>query len=280
MPELPEVETVVRGLRPRLEGRTLSRVLQRRADLRFPLPDRFAERLEGRRVASVGRRAKYMLVHLEGAEVLICHLGMSGRIVVHDDPTTALDRHDHVVFETDLGAQVRYNDARRFGMMDLVAESELESHWLLRDLGPEPLSNAFNAPVLSARLDGRRTAIKAALLDQKVVAGLGNIYVCEALYAAALSPRRLAHTVRGGRAERLVRAIREVLSRAIAAGGSSLRDYVQANGELGYFQHQWSVYDREGQACPDCSCDPRRSGGIRKLVQSNRSTFYCAKRQR
>jgi formamidopyrimidine-DNA glycosylase len=186
------------------------------------------------------------------------------------------EKHDHVVFTTDAGDQLRFNDARRFGVMDLVAEPKLFEHRLLRNLGPEPLGNAFNGPVLAAALAGKRTPIKAALLDQRVVAGIGNIYASEALYAAGLSPRRLAYTVQGGRAERLVAGIRDVLNRAIAAGGSSLRDYVQTDGELGYFQHQWAVYDRAGEPCPDCDC----GGGIRRLVQSNRSTFYCPKRQR
>lgn len=276
MPELPEVETVVRGLRPKLEGRVLARVEQRCPALRFPLPDGFARRLEGRRVARIDRRAKYILVHLEGAEVLLCHLGMSGRMVLTAANGRPFEKHDHVIFTTDAGDQLRFNDARRFGVMDLVAEPALYEHRLLRDLGPEPLGNAFNGPALAAALKGKRTPIKAALLDQRVVAGLGNIYVSEALYAAGLSPRRLAYTVQGGRAERLVAGIRDVLNRAIAAGGSSLRDYVQADGELGYFQHQWAVYDRAGEPCPDCDC----GGGIRRLVQSNRSTFYCPKRQR
>lgn len=275
MPELPEVETVVRGLRPRLEGRRLVRVDQHRPDLRYPLPERFGERLTGRLVRAVTRRAKYILVHLDGDEVLVAHLGMSGRMVLGDVRTAAaLDPHDHIVFETDAGDELRYNDARRFGMMDLVPEAQLESHRLIKDLGPEPLSNAFNGPALAERLQGRRSPIKAALLDQRVVAGLGNIYVSEALYFAGLSPRRQAYTVQGGRAERLAASIREVLNRAVAAGGSSLRDYVQADGELGYFQHQWAVYDREGQACQACG------GPIRRLVQSGRSTFYCAKCQR
>ena len=275
MPELPEVETVVRGLRPRLEGRRLVRVQQRRPDLRFPLPERFGERLTGRLVRAVTRRAKYILVHLDGDEILLAHLGMSGRMTLGDArAATPLEPHDHIVFETDAGDEVRFNDARRFGMMDLVPEAELEAHRLMRDLGPEPLSNAFNGPALAERLRGKRTPIKAALLDQRVVAGLGNIYVCESLYFAGLSPRRQAYTVQGNRAERLARCVREVLDRAVAAGGSSLRDYVQADGELGYFQHEWAVYDREDEPCLACG------GPIRRLVQSGRSTFYCAKCQR
>ena len=280
MPELPEVETIVRGLRARLEGRRLERVVQRRADLRFPLPDGLQDRLTGRRVLSVGRRGKYILVRLDGEEVLICHLGMSGRMVVTAGPGGPLLPHDHIVLTTDAGDEVRFNDARRFGMMDLVAEAELDRHRLLRGLGPEPLGNAFNGPALADRLRGRRTPIKSALMDQKVVAGLGNIYVCEALFEAALSPRRQAYSVQGARAERLAAAVRQVLERAIAAGGSSLRDYVQADGELGYFQHQWAVYDREGAPCPGCACRLERTGGVRRIVQSNRSTYYCPSRQR
>ena len=280
MPELPEVETVVRGLRPRLEGKTLRRVEQNCEALRFPLPADFARRLTGRRVLSISRRAKYMLMQLDRSEVLLCHLGMSGRMVLSPDPGAAREPHDHIVFTTEDGDEIRFNDARRFGMMDLIEESALPRHRLLRDLGPEPLGNLFNGPVLAAALRGKRTPIKAALLDQKVVAGLGNIYACEALYFAGLSPKRQAYTVQGQRSERLARAIREVLTRAVAAGGSSLRDYVQASGELGYFQHQWAVYDRLGQACPDCDGDTDACGGIQRLVQSNRSTFYCPKRQR
>ena len=287
MPELPEVETVVRGLRPRLEGHLLTRVEQRRPDLRFPFPKDFVERLTGRRVERILRRAKYMLLHLDDDQVLLCHLGMSGRMVVHDLPDRGaaearvpLEPHDHVVFTTEDGTEIRFNDARRFGMMDLFAGDAMESHPLLRDLGPEPLGNDFNGPGLAAALKGRRTPIKAALLDQKVVAGLGNIYVCEALFLAGLSPRRQAYTVQGGRAERLAQAVREVLSRAIEAGGSSLRDYVQADGELGYFQHQWAVYGREGEPCHVCGSDPAAKGKIVRLVQSGRSTFYCPRCQR
>ncbi len=284
MPELPEVETVCRGLRPKLEGRRLTRVLQRRPDLRFPLPDGFVERLEGRRVSRIDRRAKYILMHLDSGEVLLCHLGMSGRMLSMNGETRPLDRHDHVVFFTEDGGEIRFNDARRFGVMDLVAPENLSRHRLLKDLGPEPLSNTFNGPELAARLKGRRSPIKAALLDQKVVAGLGNIYVSEALFFAGISPRRQAYTVQGARAERLAAAVRQVLNAAIAAGGSSLRDYVQADGELGYFQHQWAVYDRAGEPCPGCDCGAATlsscNGGIRRIVQSNRATFYCPSRQR
>ena len=279
MPELPEVETVCRGLGRALEGHRLVAVVQRRADLRFPLPRRFKERLEGRRVLRVRRRAKYILAELDDDNVLLAHLGMSGRLYIRATAAGAGEPpgpHDHVVITTDDGTIITYNDARRFGMMDLVRREALDQHKLLRGLGPEPLGNDFNGPVLSATLGGKRTPIKAALLDQRVVAGLGNIYVAEALFRAGISPLRLAHTVAGARAERLVPAIKTVLLEAIAAGGSTLRDYVQTSGELGYFQHRFAVYDREGDGCI--------SGGkghlIRRVVQSGRSTFYCPRCQR
>lgn len=282
MPELPEVETVIRGLRPHLEGARLARVEQRRADLRFPLPDRFAARLQGRRITRIDRRAKYILAHLDDGAVLLCHLGMSGRMTLTNpgQRPSAPGPHDHIILVTDRGAEVRFNDARRFGLMDLVASEDLENHRLLAGLGPEPLGNAFSGPELARRLRGKRSPIKAALLDQRVVAGLGNIYVSESLFFAGISPRRSAYSVQGDRAERLALAIRNVLTRAIEAGGSSLRDYVQASGELGYFQHEWAVYDREGAACPGCTCNPDRDGGIRRIVQSNRATYYCGRRQR
>ena len=280
MPELPEVETVVRGLRPWLEGVRLQRVEQHVPALRFALPKNFAARLTGRRVERLDRRAKYILAHLEGDEVLLCHLGMSGRMVLDESAAAARQKHDHLLFYTEAGKCLRFNDARRFGVMDLVPLAELQTHRLLRDLGPEPLGNAFNGPALAAALKGRRTSIKAALLDQKVVAGIGNIYASEALFFAGLSPRRLATNVQGARAERLVHALRDVLERAIADGGSSLRDFVGADGELGYFQHNWAVYGRAGEACPGCDCQPAATGGIQRWTQSGRSTFSCPRRQR
>jgi formamidopyrimidine-DNA glycosylase len=273
MPELPEVETVCRGLALRLEGRLLRRVEARRPDLRFPLPPDFAARLTGRRIVSIRRRAKYILATLDDGMVLIAHLGMSGRMFV----TRTAHRpglHDHVLFETDDGATVVFNDARRFGMMDLVAAADLAGHPLLRGLGPEPLDAAFDAATLSAALAGKKTPIKAALLDQNVVAGLGNIYVCEALFRAGISPRRQAASVAGARAARLVPQIKAVLEDAVAAGGSSLRDYVQASGELGWFQHSFRVYGREGEACTVCA------GPVGRIVQSGRSTFFCGHCQR
>ncbi|WP_022728433.1 bifunctional DNA-formamidopyrimidine glycosylase/DNA-(apurinic or apyrimidinic site) lyase [Fodinicurvata sediminis] len=279
MPELPEVETVRRGLLNALEGHRLVRVIQRRPDLRFPFPENFAARLEGRTVERLERRAKYLLAHTDGDEVLLCHLGMSGRMTLVADLDLPFAPHDHVILETETGLQLRFNDARRFGIMDLVPAGALESHRLLAGLGPEPLGNSFNGPALAAALKGRRTPIKAALLDQKVVAGLGNIYVSEALYEAGISPRRQAYSVQGQRAERLARAVRAVLERAILAGGSSLRDYVQASGELGYFQHQWGVYGRDGQACRKCA-ESGQGALVRRIVQAGRSTFYCPRHQR
>ena len=276
MPELPEVETVMRGLAARLDGRLLAEVEARRPDLRWPLPARFAERLQGRRVVGLRRRAKYILVDLDDAMSWMIHLGMSGRMLLSDGARPVLEAHDHVVLRTDDGTWVRFNDARRFGMMDLWPTAEIESHRLLKALGPEPLGNAFSGPALAEALAGKHTPIKAALLDQKVVAGVGNIYACEALHRARLAPRRLALNVWGGRAERLAEAIKTVLTEAIAAGGSSLRDHRQVSGELGYFQHTFRVYDREGEACPRAGC----TGGVTRLVQSGRSTFYCPRCQR
>ena len=280
MPELPEVETVRRGLAGALEGRRLTGVENRRADLRFPLPRRFRQRLSGRTVETLGRRGKFLLIGLSGGLTLIAHLGMSGRFRVFDGPLPPLEPHDHVVFETDAGTTVRFHDPRRFGFMDLVDTAAAMRHPMLARLGPEPLGEGFSGGVLAPLLKGRRTPIKAALLDQSVIAGLGNIYACEALFRAGLSPKRTAATVQGGRAHRLASAIKEVLADAIAAGGSSLRDHRQTSGELGYFQTAFAVYDREGRACPGCTCDPVATGGVRRIAQSGRSTFYCARKQR
>ena len=279
MPELPEVETICRGLAARLEGRRLIRVLQRRPDLRFALPAGFARRLAGRRIERIGRRAKYILIYLDDGKVLICHLGMTGRMLLGKGEPE-LEIHDHVVFFAEGDVTLRFNDARRFGFMDLTTAAMLAEHKLLKDLGPEPLSPEFNGERLAQVLAGKRTPIKAALLDQRVVAGIGNIYASEALFRAGISPRRLARTVQGERAERLARAVTAVLEEAVAAGGSSLRDYVQADGELGYFQHRWQVYEHEGQACPGCTCEIKATGGIRRIVQSGRASFYCPRRQR
>jgi formamidopyrimidine-DNA glycosylase len=279
MPELPEVETVRRGLVPKLVGRRIVRVLQRRKDLRVPLPARFPARLEGRSVLAIDRRAKYLLMRLDDGHTLITHLGMSGRMTLHDAGSAAehpFERHDHVIFDTDDGWQVRFNDARRFGLMLLEPDTALSGHKLFKGLGPEPLDDAFDGAALAARLKGRRTPIKAALLDQKTLVGVGNIYACEALFLAGISPRRSAHTVQGERADRLVTAIKQVLLRSIEDGGSTLRDHVQPGGELGYFQTRFNVYDRTGALCVTRGC----GRPVRRLVQAGRSTFYCAHCQR
>jgi formamidopyrimidine-DNA glycosylase len=288
MPELPEVETVRRGLATKLVGRRLARVTVRRGDLRAPLPQGFAARLQGRRIERIDRRAKYLLIHFEGGTggepkgdlVLLAHLGMSGRMVIAPRGTNAPPGpHDHVLFETDDGTEIRFTDPRRFGRLDLIEGGGVSQHKLLKHLGPEPLAEDFTAATLSAALAGKRTSIKAALMDQRVVAGIGNIYACEALYWADISPKRLARSCTGKRAQRLVVAIRKVLKRAIAAGGSSLRDHVQPSGELGYFQHSWAVYGRAGEACPRCKAAHLKCC-IRRIGQGNRSTFLCPRRQR
>ena len=275
MPELPEVETVRRGLALKMTGRRIVRAELRRPDLRRPFPPELAERLGGAEIGALGRRGKYILIELDADGMLLLHLGMSGRVTA-GDASVPDGVHDHVVLTLDDGTVVRFNDARRFGLLDYVRRSEATRHPLLAGLGPEPLGPDFDGAYLARRLAGKMTPIKAALLDQRIVAGLGNIYVCEALYRARLSPRRLAGTVGSGRAARLVAAIRAVLEDAIEAGGSSLRNYVQANGELGYFQHRWAVYGHEGEPCPGCNCGE----GVRRIVQGGRSTFFCAKRQR
>jgi len=289
MPELPEVETVRRGLEPVLTGSVLMHVDQRRPDLRRPFPERFAERLTGRRVTGLARRSKYLLIGLDGGETWIIHLGMSGRVLVEahgpppcpqrgegSAPPRPPGKHDHVIVTTDRGAVVTYNDVRRFGLMDLWPTADLDRHKLLAGLGPEPLGNEFNGAALAASLAGKRAPIKAALLDQRTVAGLGNIYVSEALHRAQISPKRLAGSISRPRLDRLAGEIVATLNDAIAAGGSSLRDYRQADGELGYFQHSFRAYDREGAPCPTPGC----SGTVRRFVQSGRSTFYCPKCQR
>jgi formamidopyrimidine-DNA glycosylase len=285
MPELPEVETVRRGLAPVMEGARFATVEARRRDLRWPLPKDFVQRLTGQTVEGLGRRAKYLLADLSSGDVLLMHLGMSGSFRVgrnaapgryyHERSKSAA--HDHVVFHMSNGAVITFNDPRRFGSMKVVARSRLDQEPLLRSLGPEPLGNEFNAAMLARACKGKTTSLKAALSDQRVVAGLGNIYVCEALHRARLSPRRRASTIaaRSGapseRAERLVSAIRDVLNDAIRAGGSSLRDHRRTDGALGDFQHNFRVYDREGKPCITPGC----GGTVRRIVQGGRSTFFC-----
>ncbi|MBI5264951.1 MAG: bifunctional DNA-formamidopyrimidine glycosylase/DNA-(apurinic or apyrimidinic site) lyase [Bradyrhizobium sp.] len=301
MPELPEVETVRRGLQPVMEGARIIKAEVRRADLRVPFQRDFASRLQGQTVTGLGRRAKYLLADLASGDVLLMHLGMSGsfRVVKADHaktpghfhhPRGKDDAHDHVVLHLSSGADVVFNDPRRFGLMKIVARKALDQEPLLRGLGPEPLGNEFDAVMLARACAGKKTSLKAALLDQRVVAGLGNIYVCEALYRARLSPRRLAATlstkagqrkgVAGGEptdhARRLVAAIHAVLNEAIKAGGSSLRDHRQTTGELGYFQHSFQVYDREGEKCRSPGC----GGTVQRFTQNGRSTFWCPKCQK
>jgi formamidopyrimidine-DNA glycosylase len=287
MPELPEVETVRRGLEPAMEGKSFVKVDVHRPDLRWPLPKNFAARLQGKTVIGLGRRAKYLLADLSSGDVLVMHLGMSGSFHIFEEKGKELGRyyherakhaaHDHVVFHMSSGASVTFNDPRRFGSMKLVARDKLENEPLLKALGPEPLGNEFDAAMLARACRGKKTSLKAALLDQRIVAGLGNIYVCEALFRAQLSPRRKASTIadRNGkpneRAERLVEAIKAVLQAAIKDGGSSLRDHRLTDGALGMFQHNFRVYDREGEPCRTKGC----SGTVKRIVQNGRSTFYC-----
>ncbi|MDT3684440.1 MAG: bifunctional DNA-formamidopyrimidine glycosylase/DNA-(apurinic or apyrimidinic site) lyase [Pseudorhodoplanes sp.] len=288
MPELPEVETVRRGLAPIMEGARFVKVEARRGDLRWPLPKDFVARLEGQTVTGLGRRAKYILADLSSGDVLLMHLGMSGSFRVmkagcehrpgnfHHE-RSKLAAHDHIVFHMSNGGVAVFNDPRRFGCMKIFPRAKIENEPLLRSLGPEPLGNEFDAAMLARACKGKKTNLKAAMSDQRIVAGLGNIYVCEALHRAHLSPMRMASTIAGrngapnGRAKDLAQAIRDVLADAIKAGGSSLRDHRRTDGELGYFQHSFRVYDREGAACPTRGC----KGRIRRIVQSARSTFFC-----
>ena len=278
MPELPEVETVRRGLRPAMEGVVIARADVNRPDLRWPFPPGMAERLTGQKVQGLRRRSKYLLADLDSGQTLLIHLGMSGRMLVSGDPLgqfvhehPAPEKHDHVVLHMDNGARITFNDPRRFGAMDLMATASADQHKLLSVLGPEPLGNDFHESHLVEAFNSKNTAVKSALLDQRIVAGLGNIYVCEALFRARISPRRKAGRIAKPRVAALVPIIRDVLSQAIEAGGSSLRDFRQADGELGYFQHRFDVYGREGEACrrPDCGAP------IVRIVQSGRSSFYC-----
>jgi formamidopyrimidine-DNA glycosylase len=289
MPELPEVETVRLGLQPALEGFTITHAEARRADLRLPFPPRFAQRLTGRKVVALKRRAKYLLAELDSGETLVIHLGMSGRMsvysagksrklgnYVYDTPPDGAGsgKHDHVVFETDAPARIVFNDHRRFGLMTLVETATLDRDRLFAGMGIEPLADGFNAAYLAAALDGKKTPIKSALLDQRVVAGLGNIYVCEALFRASISPKKMAGAIKRERMAPLVSAIRKVLRDAIAAGGSTLRDHAQATGDPGNFQHSFLAYGREGLACKN-----KCPGTVKRIVQAGRSTFYCSKCQ-
>lgn len=290
MPELPEVETVRRGLTPVMEGARISRADVNRPDLRWPFPQRMAERLTGATITGLTRRSKYILADLDTSETLLIHLGMSGRMLISGDPSIqrsvsqqfgqfvhdhpAPEKHDHVVFHMETGARITFNDPRRFGAMDLFPTSG--SHKLLDVLGPEPLGNAFNEDHLITAFKGKMSPVKAALLDQRIVAGLGNIYVCEALFRAQISPKRKAGNVSAKRVAALVPIIRDVLTDAIEAGGSSLRDFKATDGQLGYFQHSFDAYGREGEACKRMDCNAT----IARIVQSGRSSFYCPVCQR
>ncbi len=288
MPELPEVETVRRGIAPALEGHTITHAETRRGDLRRPFPRDFANRLKGRKVTALRRRAKYILADLDSGETLVIHLGMSGRMSVQapgnaarkigtyvHDVSDGVGKHDHVVLETDAPARILFNDHRRFGLMDLIPTRTLEDDKLFKDIGIEPLSAGFNAKHLMAALAGKKTPIKSALLDQRVVAGLGNIYVSEALFRSHISPKRLAGSLKPDEIKKLVPAIKTVLQDAIKAGGSSLRDHARPDGALGEFQHYFLVYDREGRACK-LKCP----GTVKRIVQAGRSTFYCPRCQK
>jgi len=266
-----------------MEGRRLLAVDQRRPDLRWPFPPRFEERLAGTRIERLRRRSKYILADLGSGETLLIHLGMTGRMLIQGEqqgtfvhPVPNLAQHDHVVFDLEGGARVTFNDVRRFGAMDLIEAGGEDDHWLLKSLGPEPLSNGFSAAHLAEAFKGRVSPIKAMLLDQRIVAGLGNIYVCEALFRSGISPRRKAGNIGAAKLERLAQAIREVIAEAIEAGGSSLRDYRQATGELGYFQHSFAVYGREGETCVAPGC----GASVQRIVQSGRSSFFCGSCQR
>jgi formamidopyrimidine-DNA glycosylase len=275
MPELPEVETVMRGLEGHFSGRRIISARLNRPDIRFPVPPELPVVLTGALVLGFRRRGKFILMRLEGGWSVLIHLGMSGRMLINGEPAL----HEHLVIETEGGGRVGFVDPRRFGVLDLVLTAEEDGHRLLAAMGPEPLGNAFSAPVLAAALKGKATAIKLALLDQRVVAGIGNIYASEALFRAGIDPRRAAGKISRPRIEALVQAIRETLLEAIAAGGSSLRDYVQPSGELGYFQHAWKVYGRAGEACERCP-GAAECAGIKCIVQGARSTFYCARTQK
>ena len=283
MPELPEVETVRRGLAPVMEGVVITRADVNRPDLRWPFPDNMAKRLTGQRVERLRRRSKYILADLSSGETLLVHLGMSGRMLVSGDPLgnfvhdhPAAEKHDHVVFHMENGARITFNDPRRFGAMDLMPTATAQEHKLLAVLGPEPLGNDFHESILCDTFEGRNTPVKSALLDQRIVAGLGNIYVCETLFRAGISPKRKAGRIATARVAAMVPIIRAVLEEAIEAGGSSLRDFRQADGELGYFQHSFDVYGREGAPCRRDGCE----GTIARIVQSGRSSFYCPVCQR
>ena len=283
MPELPEVETVMRGIEPAMTGYKIDQLILNRPDLRWPFPGGMAERVSGTKVLGLRRRSKYILADLDSNETLLIHLGMSGRILVsgdplgnfvHDHPT--IEKHDHVIFSMENGARITFNDPRRFGAMDLLDTNSGDAHPLLRNIGPEPFGNEFHEDYLVNILKKKNSPIKSALLDQRIVAGLGNIYVCEVLFRAGISPKKLASKISAKRTAPMVAIIRDVLGEAIQAGGSTLKDFRHSDGELGYFQHTFKVYGREGETCSNTDCEAE----IKRIVQSGRSSFYCPKCQR
>lgn len=279
MPELPEVETVCRGLRPALQNHILTDIKTFRKNLRIPFPKNLSI-LRGDKITAISRRAKYILIHFKSGNVMIIHLGMSGRIMLHKTKALPMhQKHDHMVLTTDKGAYAVFNDPRRFGLVDLSLEENLSTHRFFKDLGPEPLEKEFTAKILAENLRHKKIAVKLAIMDQRVVVGVGNIYASEALYMAGIDPRRPANSLTAAEIAKLVPAIKTVLKKAIAAGGSSLRDYVQTDGELGYFQHGFRVYDRDGETCSACKKAGSRTPCIQRITQGGRSTFYCPKQQ-
>ena len=271
MPELPEVETVMRGLSPAMLGHSIERVKLYRPDLRVPFPKNMQRKLAGQKITTLSRRAKYILINFENDQILVIHLGMSGRVsIIPKSEKYDVQKHDHMILTMNSGTRIVYNDPRRFGMVFLVKTNALETHKAFSHLGPEPLGNDFSAPYLLEALKNKKTSIKQAVLDQRVVVGVGNIYACEALYRAGINPKKQAYCIKSEKAEELVKAIRFILRKAIKAGGSTLKDYRHTDGELGYFQHNFTVYDCEGAPCKNCS------KAIKRIVQGGRSTFYCA----
>jgi len=280
MPELPEVETVCRGLAKAMTGQKITRVETRRANLRIPFPKNL-KNIEGATVKDIARRAKYILMHLSSGDTLLMHLGMSGRMVIHGNNAEVEDnKHDHMVLHLQNGTRIIFNDPRRFGLVDLAASDAVLAHKFFIHLGPEPFDKTFNAEYLMDEFKGKKPPVKVAIMDQRLVVGVGNIYAAEALFRAGIDPTRPAGKIKKAEAEKLVTSIREVLKEAIKSGGSSLRDYVQADGELGYFQHHFAVYDREGQKCKGCTCKIEKTTGIRRITQGGRSTFFCATKQK
>lgn len=278
MPELPEVESICRDLGPILNGQTIISADVRRKNLRRPFPQGLKQRLTGCKILHVERCAKYILIRLEPSQNLALHLGMSGRILIQD-MSYKPQKHDHFVIALKNGRKIVFNDPRRFGVVYLVDETGMASHPAFRDLGPEPLEKEFSGPKLASSLKGKKTSIKTAIMNQRIVVGVGNIYASESLFMAGIDPQRQAGTIQGKEAALLVRAIRTILNRAIKAGGSTLRDYRKISGETGSFQSHFAVYDREGRACPGCTCDIGKTGGIHRIVQGGRSTFYCPRKQ-